>query len=158
MRVGIGWDSHRLVAGRPLILGGVRFDHPKGLQGHSDADALAHAVTDALLGAAHLGDVGAHFPPDDPAWKDADSIGLLRCVVARVREAGWQPAYVDAVVVSEEVRIAPRRAEMEARLAAALGLPPDAVSVKGKSAEAMGALGRGEGIAAQAVALLEPAR
>lgn len=157
VRVGIGWDSHRFAPPgdpRPLVLGGVRLDHPRGLAGHSDADALAHAVADAVLGAARLGDIGAHFPPGDPSWKNADSIDLLRRVAALARRAGWAVANVDAVVVAEEVRIAPLRAAMEANLASALGVGPGAVSVKGKTAERMGALGRGEGIAAEAVALL----
>lgn len=156
LRVGIGYDSHRLVKRRALILGGVRFRHPKGLAGHSDADALAHAVCDALLGAARLGDIGDLFPPVDAAWAGADSIGLLRRVATRVADAGWRVANVDAVVVAETPRIAPHRAAMEAALARAMGVPVSDVSVKGKSAEGMGALGRREGISATAVALLVP--
>lgn len=150
-RVGIGYDSHRLVAGRRLILGGVEIPHELGLEGHSDADALTHAVTDAVLGAAGAGDIGAHFPPDEERWRDADSIGLLREVVDRV---GGRVVNVDATVICEEPRLGPRREEMERRLSEALGAP---ASVKATTNEGMGAIGRGEGIAAIAVALHEAA-
>jgi 2-C-methyl-D-erythritol 2,4-cyclodiphosphate synthase len=152
MRAGIGYDSHRFADGRRLVLGGVVIPHPRGLAGHSDADVVAHAVTDALLGAAALGDIGAHFPPDDDAWRDADSIGLLARAAAVVAEAGFEPGNVDVTVVCEAPRIGPHVEAMRARLAGALGLDPGAVSVKGTTNEGMGWIGRGEGIAALAVA------
>lgn len=154
MRVGIGYDSHRFARGRRLVLGGVVIPHEEGLTGHSDADAVAHAVTDALLGAAGLGDIGSHFPPDDETWRDADSMALLEQVVARVREAGLAPVNVDVTVVCESPKIGPHAAAMRARLGTALGIAPERVSVKGKSNEGMGWIGRGEGIAALAVASL----
>ena len=150
-RVGIGYDSHRLVAGRPLILGGVAIPHERGLEGHSDADALTHAITDAVLGAAGAGDIGTHFPPTDERWRDADSIELLRAVAGLI---DGRVLNVDATVICEEPRLGPHRAEMERRLGEALGAP---VSVKATTNEGMGAIGRGEGIAAMAVALFEPA-
>ena len=156
MRTGIGYDSHRFAEGRRLILGGVVIPHPRGLAGHSDADAVAHAVTDAVLGAAALGDIGTHFPPDAERWRDADSIALLQRAVALARDAGLRPANVDVSVVCEEPRIGPHVEAMRARLAGALGVEPGAVSVKGKSNEGMGWIGRGEGIAAIAVASLVP--
>jgi 2-C-methyl-D-erythritol 2,4-cyclodiphosphate synthase len=155
MRAGIGYDSHRFAAGRPLVLGGVIIPHAMGLAGHSDADVVAHAVIDALLGAATLGDIGTHFPSDDAAWRDADSIELVRRAVALVAEAGFRPAHVDVTVVCEAPAVRPHAAAMRTRLAAALGLDPAAVSVKGKSNEGMGWIGRGEGIAALAVATLD---
>lgn len=155
MRVGIGYDSHRFADGRRLLLGGVLIPHERGLAGHSDADAVAHAVTDALLGAAGLGDIGAHFPPTDERWRDADSIRLLQQAVGLVRERGFAPVNVDVTVVCEAPRIGPHAPAMRARLASVLGLAPDAVSVKGKSNEGMGWIGRGEGIAAMAVALVD---
>jgi 2-C-methyl-D-erythritol 2,4-cyclodiphosphate synthase len=154
MRVGIGYDSHRFTPDRPLVLGGLIIPHPLGLAGHSDADAVAHAVTDALLGAAALGDIGTHFPPEDEAWRDADSIHLLERAVELVREVGLRPASVDVTVVCEAPAIRPHAPAMAARLGAALGLPATAVSIKGKSNEGMGWIGRGEGIAALAVAVL----
>jgi 2-C-methyl-D-erythritol 2,4-cyclodiphosphate synthase len=156
VRVGSGFDVHPFAGddARPLVLGGVVFDGERGLAGHSDADAVAHAVADALLGAAGLGDIGTHFPDTDPAWAGADSIGLLRRVAALVREAGWQPGNVDCTVVLEAPKLAARRAEMEEQLSGAVGAP---VTVKGKRAEGLGALGRGEGIACFAVALVVPA-
>jgi 2-C-methyl-D-erythritol 2,4-cyclodiphosphate synthase len=156
MRIGIGYDSHRFAPGRRLVLGGVEIPHALGLAGHSDADAVAHAITDAVLGAAGLGDIGAHFPPSDERWRDADSLELLRTAVALVREAGLRVSNVDATVVCEAPRLAPHTPAMRERLASVLGVPSSAVSVKGKSNEGMGWLGRGEGIAAIAVALLEP--
>jgi 2-C-methyl-D-erythritol 2,4-cyclodiphosphate synthase len=156
MRTGIGYDSHRFAADRPLVLGGVVIPHPRGLAGHSDGDAVAHAITDALLGAAGLGDIGGHFPPGDPAWKDADSMRLLQDVVARVREAGYRVVNVDVTVVCESPRIGPHVGTMRTVLAGPLGVDAGAVSVKGKSNEGMGWIGRGEGIAALAVATLEP--
>ncbi len=154
MRVGLGMDFHRLVQGRRLVLGGVVVPHELGLAGHSDADVLAHAVCDALLGAARLGDIGRHFPPADPTFKDISSTELL----ARVRELlegrGFVPLQVDAVLVAERPPVAPHAASMEARMAAELGLLPEQVSVKATTSEGMGALGRGEGMAAWAVALV----
>ncbi len=154
MRSGIGYDSHRFAAGRPLILGGVEIPHEKGLAGHSDADAVAHAVTDALLGAAALGDIGSHFPPDDDRWEGADSIDLLERAVRLLADAGFEPVNVDVTVVCEAPRIRPHVELMRDRLAAALGLERGAVSVKGTTNEGMGWLGRGEGIAALAVATI----
>jgi 2-C-methyl-D-erythritol 2,4-cyclodiphosphate synthase len=153
MRIGQGFDVHRFSgdAGRPLVLGGVPFAGMAGLAGHSDGDVIAHAVTDALLGAAGLGDIGQHFPDTDPAFAGADSVGLLRQAVAAVLDAGWAPQNVDCTVVLEEPRLAPQRAAIEARLGEAVGAP---VTVKGKRAEGMGALGRAEGIACFAVALV----
>ena len=160
MRVGIGYDSHRFTdeQGRPLILGGVTIPGDRGLAGHSDADAVAHAITDALLGAAALGDIGTHFPPSDPRWKDADSIALLERAVDLVREAGHVVGNVDVTVVCEAPKIGPHVEAMRDRLAAALGVDAAAVAVKGKTNEGMGWIGRGEGIAAMAVALLLPRR
>lgn len=155
MRSGIGYDSHRFVDGRPLVLGGVVIPHPRGLAGHSDADVVAHAITDAILGAAALGDIGAHFPPDDDRWEGADSIRLLERAVELLGEAGFRPGNVDVSVVCESPRIGPHTVAMRARLAAALGLPTHAVSVKGTTNEGMGWVGRGEGIAALAVATVE---
>jgi 2-C-methyl-D-erythritol 4-phosphate cytidylyltransferase/2-C-methyl-D-erythritol 2,4-cyclodiphosphate synthase len=154
VRIGIGYDSHRLVEGRPLVLGGVRIPHAAGLAGHSDADALCHAITDAVLGAAALGDIGRHFPDTDPRYKDADSLELLRIAVAMVADAGWSVTNVDAVIVAERPRIAPHVDAIRARLAAALAVAADAVSVKGKTNEGMGESGRGEGIVVHAVATI----
>jgi 2-C-methyl-D-erythritol 2,4-cyclodiphosphate synthase len=154
MRAGIGYDSHRFAPGRRLVLGGVEVPHPEGLAGHSDADVVAHAVTDALLGAAALGDIGAHFPPDREEWRDADSIGLLAAATAKVAEAGYRPANVDVTVVCEAPRLRPHVDAMRERLAGALGLAVGAVSVKGTTNEGMGWIGRGEGIAALAVAVV----
>ena len=151
LRVGEGWDTHALVAGRPLVLGGVRIEHSHGLLGHSDADALLHAITDALLGAAALGDIGTHFPPSDPAWKDADSLDMLARVCSWLGERGQRVHNVDVTIVCEEIRLAPFIPEMRARLAQALGIEVDRVSVKAKSNEGMGWVGRGEGAADGAV-------
>ena len=153
MRVGQGFDVHRFSdqPDRPLVLGGVVFEGERGLDGHSDADAVAHAVADALLGAAGLGDIGSWFPDDDPATAGADSMTLLGAVVAGVRAEGWAVANVDCTVVCEAPRIGPRRDELQAGLSAVVGAP---VTVKGKRAEALGALGRSEGIACLAVGLL----
>ncbi|CAN5310953.1 2-C-methyl-D-erythritol 2,4-cyclodiphosphate synthase [soil metagenome] len=155
VRTGIGFDVHAFAPGRRLVLGGVTIDHPRGLSGHSDADALLHAITDALLGAAALGDIGRHFQPDDPAWKNADSLELLRIVAERVRTAGWEIANVDATVLAEEPRIAPYAQAMTARIAEALGIESGEVSVKATTMEGLGPIGRGEGIAALAVATVE---
>lgn len=148
-RIGIGYDSHRFVEGVRLVLGGVDIQHTHGLEGHSDADAVAHAITDAVLGAAGLGDIGTHFPPDDDRWRDADSIDLLRTAVAMIR---GRVANVDATVVCEEPRLGEHRPEMERRLSEVTGGP---VSVKAATNEGMGWIGRGEGVACIAVALLE---
>jgi 2-C-methyl-D-erythritol 2,4-cyclodiphosphate synthase len=157
-RSGIGYDSHRLAEGRELILGGVAVEGAeRGLEGHSDADALTHAVIDALLGAAGLGDIGLHFPDDDERWRDADSIALLREVVALVGRAGWTVGNVDATVICEAPRLGPYRDRMRAALAAASGIAPDAVNVKFTTNERMGAIGRGEGIAALATATVRAA-
>lgn len=156
-RVGMGYDVHRLVAGRPLILGGVRIAHPTGLDGHSDADVLLHAITDALLGAAALGDIGTHFPPSERRWKDADSRDLLRIAAERARVAGWLPVNVDATVVCETPKIGPHAAAIRASIAATLALDAGDVNVKGKTSEGLGFTGAGEGIAAYAVALVRRA-
>lgn len=154
MRVGIGYDSHRFGADRPLILGGVRVAHDTGLVGHSDADVVAHAVTDAVLGAAAMGDIGTHFPPGDARWLDADSIALLRTAGEIVAGRNYQVVNVDVTVVCEAPRIGPHASAMRERIAEALGIAAVHVSVKGKSNEGMGWIGRGEGVAAMAVALL----
>jgi 2-C-methyl-D-erythritol 2,4-cyclodiphosphate synthase len=151
---GIGWDSHRLVAGRPLILGGVTVPSDFGLHGHSDADVLAHAVIDALLGAAGLGDIGEHFPDSDEQWAGADSIGLLRAVVALVAKRGLVVVHVDATVVMERPKLGPHKEAIRGSLAAALGVGADRVNVKASTGEGMGFVGRGEGVAALAVATL----
>ena len=152
MRVGQGFDIHRFADDdRPLVLAGVHIVGESGLHGHSDADAIAHAVSDALLGAAGLGDIGEHFPDSDPQWKGADSMQILRQVVDKVRAAGWRVENVDVNVICERPKIAPHREEMQANLAAAVGAP---VSVKGRRAEGLGSIGRVEGIACMAVALL----
>jgi len=157
VRVGVGYDSHRFAPGRRLVLGGVAVPFERGLAGHSDGDVAAHAVADALLGAAALGDLGQHFPPDDPAWRDANSLDLLAAVGRMLAGRGLAARNVDVTVVCEAPRLAPHIPEMRERLAAALGLPVGAVSVKAKSNEGMGWVGRGEGIAAVAVALVGPA-
>jgi 2-C-methyl-D-erythritol 2,4-cyclodiphosphate synthase len=149
---GIGYDSHRLIAGRRLLLGGVEIPGELGLDGHSDADVLAHAVIDALLGAAGLGDIGQHFPDSDERWRDADSMGLLREAVAMVGAAGLELVNVDCTVVMEAPKIAPHRQAIRDGLAAALGLPAQRVNVKASTGEGIGFVGRGEGVAALAVA------
>lgn len=154
VRTGIGWDSHRLVAGRPLILGGVRLEHEFGLEGHSDADVLTHAVMDAVLGAAGLDDIGAHFPDTDRDFKDADSIELLGRVAQLVTDAGYEVVNVDATILMERPKVGARRAEMRERLAGALGLARDRVNVKATTGEGIGFVGRGEGVGALAVATL----
>jgi len=152
--VGIGFDSHRLTAGRPLVIGGVQIPAERGLDGHSDADVLTHAVIDALLGAAALGDIGSHFPDDDERWRGADSIGLLELVVAMLGDRGLQIGNVDATVVIEAPRLAPHREAIRARLAGALAIDVARVSVKASTGERIGFVGRGEGVAALAVAAL----
>lgn len=154
-RVGLGVDVHRLTEGRRLVLGGVELPSALGLAGHSDADVLCHAVCDALLGAARLGDIGRHFPPGDPEFKDIASLTLLERVAGLLKERGYTPTQVDAVVIAERPPLAPHAAGMEARIAAALDLPAEQVSVKATTAEGLGALGRGEGIGAWAVALIQ---
>ncbi|MFO7171571.1 MAG: 2-C-methyl-D-erythritol 2,4-cyclodiphosphate synthase [Bacillota bacterium] len=154
MRVGIGYDAHRLVPGRPLVLGGVTIPSEVGLEGHSDADVLTHAVMDALLGAAGLRDIGHHFPDTDPSLAGAYSLGLLARVRGLLREQGWRPVNIDATLIAERPRIAPYREAMRNCLAQALGLSPGDVSLKATTNEGLGALGRGEGIAAIAVALI----
>lgn len=158
MRVGHGYDSHRFAHGRPLILGGVHIPAERGLDGHSDADAIAHAVTDALLGAAALGDIGTHFPPSDPRYEGADSILLLRHAVGLLEAENYQVVNVDVTVIAEEPRISPYAAEMSTRLANAIGIVRTAVSVKGKSNEGLGWIGRGEGLAVHAIALIDSMR
>jgi 2-C-methyl-D-erythritol 2,4-cyclodiphosphate synthase len=154
LRIGQGFDVHRLVEGRRCIIGGVDIPHEKGLLGHSDADVLLHAITDALLGAAGLGDIGRLFPDTDPAHAGADSRVLLREAVQRVQRAGWRIGNIDATVICEQPKITPHAAQMVANIAADCGVPPHAVNVKGKTTEKLGLTGRGEGIAAQAVAML----
>jgi len=154
IRVGQGFDVHPLVPGRKLILGGVTIPYERGLAGHSDADALLHAITDALLGAAALGDIGRMFPDTDARWQGADSRVLLRGALAAVQAAGWRVGNVDCTVIAQAPRIAPHVAEMCENIAADLAIASDCVNVKGKTAERLGFLGRGEGIATEAVALL----
>jgi 2-C-methyl-D-erythritol 2,4-cyclodiphosphate synthase len=155
---GIGWDSHRLVEGRPLILGGVTIPFERGLAGHSDADVLAHAVIDAMLGAAGLGDIGQHFPDTDERWAGADSLGLLRSVVGLVGERGLSVEHVDTTVVMERPRLGPHRGAIRAALAGALGVGEERVNVKASTGEGMGFVGRGEGVAALAVVTLDRPR
>ncbi|HXF81175.1 MAG TPA: 2-C-methyl-D-erythritol 2,4-cyclodiphosphate synthase, partial [bacterium] len=153
-RTGMGIDVHRLVPGRPLRLGGVEIPHPLGLAGHSDADVLLHAVMDALLGAAGLGDLGTHFPSEDPAWRGADSLDLLRRVGELLAGAGWSVVHVDAVVLAEAPLLAPHTPRMREAIAGVLGLAAEAVSLKATTAEGLGAVGRGEGITAYALATI----
>jgi 2-C-methyl-D-erythritol 2,4-cyclodiphosphate synthase len=154
-RVGTGFDAHALVEGVPLVLGGVRIDSPRGLAGHSDGDVIAHALTDAVLGAAGMGDIGSLFPPGDPAFAGADSLVLLADAYARVRDGGWRLVNCDVVLIGEQPRLAPHRDEMRDRLAGALGVKPDHVAVRATTTDGLGFTGRGEGLAAQAIALLE---
>lgn len=151
---GIGYDSHRLAPGRRLVIGGIEIPHELGLDGHSDADVLAHAVIDALLGAAGLGDIGEHFPDTDERWRDADSMQLLASVVTSVHAAGLEILNVDCTVVMEAPKLAPHKHAIRARLASALGLEPGRVNVKASTGEGVGFVGRGEGVAALAVAAL----
>ena len=154
LRVGEGWDTHQLVAGRPLVLGGVTIAHTQGLLGHSDADALLHAITDALLGAAGLGDIGRHFPDTDPAFKGADSIRLLQVAAERVRDAGYVLLNVDSTIVAQAPKMAPHITAMRENIAGALGLPAASVNVKAKTAERMGPVGEGRAIEARAICLI----
>jgi 2-C-methyl-D-erythritol 2,4-cyclodiphosphate synthase len=156
--VGLGYDTHRLVAGRRLILGGVEIPCEQGLDGHSDADVLTHAVIDALLGAAGLGDIGEHFPDTDERWRGADSIELLQTVLATLADAGYEVVNVDCTILMEVPRVSSHKPAIRARLAAALGLPAERVNVKATTGEEMGFVGRGEGVAALAVASLRAAR
>jgi len=158
VRVGIGFDAHALAVGVPLVLGGVEIDHPRGLAGHSDGDVVAHALIDALLGAAGLGDIGSLFPSGDPAWEGASSIDLLRRAYGEVLAAGYELANADCVLVGESPRIAPFRGEMRARLAAALAVEPERIAVRATTTDGLGFTGRGEGLAAHAVALVRRAR
>lgn len=156
MRSGIGFDTHRLVEGRKLILGGVEIPHTVGLLGHSDADVLTHAIMDALLGAIAAGDIGQHFPDTDATWKDADSIELLRAVTKILAERGWRVGNIDATVLAERPKLMPHLPAMCQRLADAMQVPVEAVSVKATTVEGLGAIGRREGISAMAVATVEP--
>ena len=151
MRTGLGIDSHRFASGRPLVLGGIEIPHERGLDGHSDADVLAHAITDAILGAASMGDIGTHFPDTEERWRGADSIELLREIVRRVADEGWRVEHVDATVMLERPKLAPHREAMMARLGEAVGA---SVHVKATTGEKMGFVGREEGVAALAVATL----
>jgi 2-C-methyl-D-erythritol 2,4-cyclodiphosphate synthase len=155
MRVGIGHDTHRLVSGRALILGGVRIEHARGLAGHSDADVVLHAVTDALLGAAGLGDIGDAYPDTDPAYRDADSVVFVRETLARLNHAGWRLVNVDVIIFAQEPKLGPVKADIRRHLAGLLGLPADAVNVKAKTGEGVGSIGRAEAIGCQAVVLIE---
>jgi 2-C-methyl-D-erythritol 2,4-cyclodiphosphate synthase len=155
LRVGLGYDVHRVKAGRPLVLGGVRFESDWGLEGHSDADVLLHAVGDALLGAAGLGDLGEHFPAGDPKWKNVSSVDLLKRIASLLAERSVHVSNVDVMLVAEAPKLAPHRAAMCANIAGAIGLTPDRVSVKATTNETLGAIGRREGLAAFAVALVE---
>jgi 2-C-methyl-D-erythritol 2,4-cyclodiphosphate synthase len=155
VRTGLGYDRHRLAVGRRLVLGGVELESERGLDGHSDADALTHAVIDAVLGAAGLGDIGMHFPDSDERWRDADSIELLRSAVASARGAGYAIVNVDATVLMEAPRLGPARERMRARIADALGVEPGRVNVKATTGEGIGFVGRGEGVAALAIATLD---
>jgi len=155
MRVGLGADAHELVEGRRLVLGGVELDSPRGLAGHSDGDVIAHALVDAILGAAGLGDIGSLFPSGAAEWEGASSLDLLARAYAQVREAGWKLVNADCVLVGEEPRIAPVRDQMRARLAEALAVEPDLVNVRATTTDGLGFTGRGEGLAAIAVALLD---
>ncbi len=154
MRIGEGWDVHALVPGRPLVVGGVLIDHPRGLLGHSDADLLLHAITDALLGAAALGDIGSHFPDTDAQHRGADSLVLLREVGQRVRQAGYEIGNIDATIVAQAPRMAPHIGLMRERIAQALGVAVGQINVKAKTAEKLGPVGQGQSMEARAVALI----
>jgi 2-C-methyl-D-erythritol 2,4-cyclodiphosphate synthase len=156
MRIGIGYDSHRLVEGRKLILGGVEIPFHKGLQGHSDADVLCHAITDALLGALGMGDIGQHFPDTDSQWKDASSIDLLSKITALMRQSNYDLLWIDSTVIAEKPKLQPYIEGMKRSISKA-GIPESSINIKAKTNEGMGMIGRGEGIAVQAVCLLRPA-
>jgi 2-C-methyl-D-erythritol 2,4-cyclodiphosphate synthase len=155
MRVGIGHDTHRLVEGRPLLLGGVRVAHPRGLIGHSDADVVLHAITDALLGAAGLGDIGDAFPDTDPTYRDCDSRLFIRETLGRLNQAGWRVVNIDVIIFAQEPKLGPLKDEIRRSLAEVLGLDRANVNVKAKTGEQVGAIGRAEAIACQAVALID---
>jgi 2-C-methyl-D-erythritol 2,4-cyclodiphosphate synthase len=155
VRVGIGHDTHRLVEGRPLLLGGVRVAHSRGLAGHSDADVVLHALTDALLGAAGLGDIGDAYPDTAPAWKDADSRLFLRESLARLNRAGWRVVNIDVILFAQEPKLGPIKADIRDNLAQLLGIDAAAVNVKAKTGEHVGHIGRAEALACQVVALIE---
>lgn len=157
MRVGFGYDVHRLVAGRPLILGGVTIEHPFGLDGHSDADVLLHAITDAILGAAAMGDIGSHFPDTDPAFKDADSMDLLREIIRRVAKQGFRLVNIDATVAAQVPKLRPHIDEMRKKIAEGTGIEVGAVSVKATTTERLGFVGEKQGMSAYAVCLIESA-
>ena len=155
MRIGQGFDAHKFVEGRALILGGEKIDHPQGLEGHSDADVLTHAVIDALLGAAGLGDIGMHFPDSDPTYRDAQSLAMLGVICKAVEELGFRIANIDTTIFAQRPRIGPYRAAMVGNLASASHIDPERINVKATTTEGLGFVGRGEGIAASAVVLLE---
>ena len=155
MRVGLGHDTHRLAAGRPLILGGLRIDHPRGLVGHSDADVVLHALTDALLGAAGLGDIGDAYPDTDPTYKDRDSAFFLRETLTRLNHAGWRVVNTDITIFAQEPKLGPHKARMRDHVAELLGVAPTAVNIKAKTGEGVGSIGRAEAIACQAVVLID---
>jgi 2-C-methyl-D-erythritol 2,4-cyclodiphosphate synthase len=156
MRIGIGYDTHRLGADRPLILGGLKIDHPKGLIGHSDADVVLHALTDALLGAAGLGDIGDQYPDSDPKYKNCDSVLFVRETLARVNQKGYRVVNIDVTILAQEPKLGPKRkAEMRDHLAGILGIEPDAVNVKAKTGEKVGSIGRSEAIGCQVAVLIE---
>lgn len=155
MRIGHGYDVHRLVEGRKLILGGVDIPYEKGLLGHSDADVLLHAISDSLLGAAAMGDIGAMFPDSDPAFKDADSLLLLKAVVKRINDAGFKPVNIDATIIAQQPKMRPYIDEMRAKIADALGISIDCVNVKATTEEKLGFTGSGEGISAHCISLLD---
>ncbi len=157
MRIGIGHDTHRMEEGRPLILGGLRIEHPRGLVGHSDADVVCHAVADALLGAAGMGDIGEHYPDTDPKWKGLDSTRLLAEVVDRIGQAGWRIVNCDVIIHAQEPKLGPHKPIIRANLARLLGVGEDVVNVKAKTGERVGPIGRGEAIACEAVTLIEAA-
>lgn len=155
MRVGTGWDVHKLVKGRELVIGGIKIPHQKGLSGHSDADVLAHAIMDALLGASCLGDIGQHFPPTDKKYKGISSMELMKKVASSVRSAGFRILNIDSTVIAESPKISPHTKKMSASVARALGVPASLINIKSKTEEGLGYIGKGKAIAAQAVCLLE---
>ncbi|OLB22835.1 MAG: 2-C-methyl-D-erythritol 2,4-cyclodiphosphate synthase [Actinobacteria bacterium 13_2_20CM_68_14] len=157
MRIGLGVDAHAFSDGVPLVLGGVAIESPRGLAGHSDGDVIAHALIDALLGGAGLGDIGSLFPPGEPEWEGASSLELLRRAAAQVHEAGWELVNADCVLIGEEPRIAPLREQMRERLAEAVGADAERINVRATTTDKLGFTGRGQGLAAQAVALVKPA-
>ena len=157
LRIGLGIDAHAFSDGVPLVLGGVAIESPRGLAGHSDGDVIAHALIDALLGGAGLGDIGSLFPPGEPEWEGASSLELLRRAAAQVHEAGWELVNADCVLIGEEPRIAPLREQMRERLAEAVGADAERINVRATTTDKLGFTGRGQGLAAQAVALVKPA-